>query len=328
MEYIQTEGGRLLIGSPDAFSRRMKMISDSSTGMGGCIDIDSVVNTPFGPFWFDRKRKRFVTVASNRVQDVTGKMQSWLEDNLTGPVHGVYDNFTGNLYYTCFGERGCEWTLSFNPVLLQSEARNGWNSFHSFKPLSYLQVSNNYLSDNGQGLWRHNKKGDYQRYYGAVFPFDVGVTLKNSLKTIVLQGLEVYVEFSHMDGSCKRYDPTAFFDEVLVHNHLRSTGIREVYVHNYAIDKHILAEDQHRLTAVSPLGDFTYRLNNFPVESTDQPLVCYTCDGYEITKAINVKQPHEEQMKGKWFRVHFIKKIPDYKILMQLTVSKNEEVSQ
>jgi hypothetical protein len=117
-------------------------------------------------YWFDRKRKKFINF-TNQIADVTGEIQSWLNENLDGPVSGVYDNFTDNLYFTGIGKSGCRWTLSYKPK------RKAWVSFHSFTPEKWLPMANNFITDNGTGLWKHNKLYEYQKYYGVRYCFEV-----------------------------------------------------------------------------------------------------------------------------------------------------------
>lgn len=326
-ETLSTNNGtQLYIGSPDAFSRRLRKISDDATGFGGCIDLDSIVNSRYGTFWFDRKRKKFIHF-SNQVSDITGNIQSWLNENLEGPITGVYDNFTDNLYYTGQGKDGCMWTLSFKPKL------KDWVSFHSFTPDRYLAMSNNYLSSNGEGLWKHNKHYEYQRYYGIPFAFDVGFIMKNKMSDLQLQTIEVYSEWvKFQDFGTKVYDQKSFFDKILVFNQLRSTGVREIFVKDKNNAQHVAFQNASDLVECTPVEDFTYRINKFQVDQTKGPFNTFKCMDYGPSDYVQQETSGtglKAHMRGKWFRTHLINtKRTDYKILLQLNIAANEEIVQ
>ena len=323
-ETLTTNNGTsLFIGNPDAFSRRMRKISDDATGFGGCIDLDSVVNTRYGTFWIDRKRKKLI-LFNGQVSDVTGNMQSWLNENLNGPVIGVYDNYSDNLYFT---GQDCKWTLSYKPRL------RDWVSFHSFTPERYLSMPNNFLSSNGGGIWKHNKNYEYQRYYGVPYAFDVGFIMKSKMKDLQLQSIEVYAEWvKFLNYGEKVYDQKSFFDKILVFNQLRSTGVRDIVVKDPNNAQHTLTQNRSDLTECSVIEDFTYRINKFPASQIVGPFSKMQCMDYSVpeykmadTSGSGLVAP----MRGGWFRTHLINSSrTGHKILLKLNVGNNEEVVQ
>ena len=325
-EYLRTTEGRIFLGSPELFTRRLNKVSEDSSGFGGCIDPDSIQVTRYGTFYFDRKRKKFLHL-DRGIEDVTGNIQSWLQKYLTGPIRGVYDNFTDNLYYTGEGPGGCQWTLSFKPKTRE------WVSFHSFLPSRYLATSNGYLTEGAGGLWKHNKQYEYQKYYGISYPFDVGFVLKSKMQNLIIQDLQVYSEWiKYKDYNCKQYDPKAFFNKMLMYNQLLSTGTRDILLKNINNEAHNLVQGRTNMVECTSHGDFTYNLNKFDVYEVDQPLVCGECMTYNPgnkQKGPTAMTEGNARMRGKWFIVHLISDDKnDHKILLQLNVAKNEETAQ
>jgi hypothetical protein len=320
-EELRTENGRVFLGSPDLFARKMKKISDDATGFGGCIDIDSVVACRWGVFWFDRKRKKFCNLEGT-AKDATGKIQSWLNEFLVGPVSGVYDGFTDNIYYTGVGPDGCGWTLSYKPSLEQ------WISFHSFVPEAWLQMPNGYLTSDGTGIWKHNKMYDFGKYYGRKYPFEAGFLLKNKGASMP-QHIEVWSEWATYDDyGKKRYNPKAFFDEVLVYNNLRTTGYKPVMVKDLNNTNHYGPQNSHDLVEVTEIEDFTYRINKFATESVYQPTTQIGCMEVVSSEVKDVKDPDSEPMRGKWAKYHLRSNKNDHKILLQIGTGFNDDISQ
>ena len=323
-----TENGRIFLGSPSIFERRMRKISDESTGLGGCVDLDSVVNTPYGPFWFDKPRRKFVQLGQS-ITDVTRNINSWLQQYLplTDEIIGVYDNFTDNLYFTGKSAEGNnQWTLSYKPKL------ENWVSFHSFAPDSYLQMPNNFISSNSEGLWKHNDKSSYQTYYGVKHPFDVGFVVKDKMKPIVLSDMEFYSEWIRNKGYNSKIYENKFFNKILAYNQFKSTGVRDIVLKDLNNLNHFAFQNKTDLVECTNLEDSVYRINKFSVYQLNQPFVGGQCMDY--APSTEVKNPTSgtgilTHMRGKWFRVHLINdKETAYKILLQLSFNFNQDIAQ
>lgn len=319
-EYLNSDNGRIFLGSPDLFSRRLKKISEDVSGFGGCIDIDSIQVTRYGVFAFDRKRKKFLTLGTNGLQDITGDMQGWFNKNLEGEIIGVYDNYTNRIHFTGTGANGCKWTLRFRPDKRQ------WVSFASFTPVDYFPVSNNYLSNNGEGIWKHNDKYKYQTYYGTKYPFEVGFVVKDKLQQLVLSDFQIYSEWvKFTDYDCKVYNPSLFFNKMLIYNQLYSTGVKTIQVKDKGNAQHYLVQNRTDLIECTPMEDFTYRLNKFDAARITNSRSCGECMSYTIPTTVGDEVP----IRGKWFKVHLINdEVHDHKITLQLTTAQHEQVSQ
>ena len=319
---IVTENGRLYIGSAGIFERRLKRISDDVTGFGGCIDLESIIPTRYGAFWWDRKRRKFIRYTNN-IEDQTNNIQSWAQEFVSdGPIIGVFDNFTDNIYYS-----GDGWTISYKPRL------QDFVSFHSFVPEKYHTLPNNFLSYKDNGFWKHNKKYEYQTYYGIKYPFDIGFVVKDKFKNMVLQDIEVYSEWIKYNGyNCRIYAPKKFFNKILAYNNFRSTGVRDIIVKHLNNEGHYTIQNHSDFVECTALDDSTYRLNKFTAYQLNQPFTCWDKMDYRPTEEIKYPTSNtidQAFMRGRWFRVHLINDIEtEYKILLQLDLSQHEEINQ
>lgn len=298
------------LGTPNAFQRRLRKISSEDTGFGGCIDPDSIVPTRYGVFYFDRKRKKFLNY-TNTLNDVTGNLQSWFNLNLDSPIRGVYDNFSDNLY---FGSD--DWNLTFKPKA------QGFISFNSWIPEGLFSLSNTFLSQFDNKLWRHNAKG-YQEFYGKLEPFEVGMTLKNQgFQTSVLQSLQIYSEWYKTDGQTKIYSLDKFFNKMLVFNNFTSTGIVDLNLKNENNQLHYINQNQTKIAEVDLVEELEYRINYLTNIGVGQPLVRWDGQNYTVS---NTGTPNTASIRGKFFNVHLINDIiKDHKVLVQLNLGLNE----
>lgn len=302
----------IYLGSPNAFQRRLRKISSEETGFGGCIDPDSIVSTRYGIFYFDRKRKKFLNY-TNALNDVTGFIQSWLNINLNDEIKGVYDNFSDNLYFS-----SKEWNLTFKPKA------QGFVSFNSWLPEEFYTLSNTFMTLKEGAIWRHDGK-DYQKFYGRVHPFEVGIFLKpKGFKTSVLQSLNIYSEWYKTEGQTKMFTLDKFFNKMLVHNNFCSTGLLELNLKNENNQLHYINQNSSKIAEVDLVEELEYRINYLQNIAVGQPLVKWDGQNYELK---NIGTPEIADIRGKFFNVHLINDIESsYKILVQLNLGINETV--
>ena len=318
---LTQDGSRVYLGTFNAFERRLQRLSTERTGYTGCIDPESIVPTRYGVFWFDRKRRKFFNYA-NQLSDLTGDWQSWFNeflsknDNNKGEITGIYDNFTDRLYFT---NKEIGWTISYSPKTRQ------WISHHSFIPDAYYTLCNNFLSQNEAGLWKHNKKGEYQVYYGVYYPFEIGTLLNTPFKSNTLQSLDIHVEFLKYHGyDCKTWE-NKFFDKIFIHNSCGTTGMRDLFLR----DPEKLGEDCKDAIAVAKLNCNTYRMNGFTAMQSKQPYYCVLDDGCKYR--FNSGKITDKNLTGDWFKVHLISDNParkNNKILTKLIMGQNDEFIQ
>ena len=140
---IYTDKGVQYLGQGSIFQNKIRKISNEETGLGGCIDKYSVINTPTGVYWADRNRKRFISY-TDRITDWSVNMESWFQEYMNNPIICIYDSFSKNIYWS-----DKNWTISHKSLV------KNWVSFHDFIPDFYTRSVHNFLSFKG-GVWKYN----------------------------------------------------------------------------------------------------------------------------------------------------------------------------
>jgi len=300
---IQTDGGRLFLGTPDLFDRQVRKLTDDASGFGGCQDIDSVVVTRWGAYWWDRARSKFVHYGDG-LRDKTGTIRSWALSHLpkTSKIIGGFDPFTNKLYFSGTGKG--DWTISFDP-----EA-DGFPSFHSFVPRLFMASSSNMLTVKDNSIWAHNSNKDFQTYYGKLYPFHVAFILKEGIKPVILQDLEINAEFFKAVGyDCKDYAKD-FFDKIVVATRDKSTGLRPVLLKDVNNLNHYNVQTRTDIVEATEVEDSSFRLNGFSVLQTSE---CFSNLDFMAMKfsderksPTSVTTVDQSPMRGKFFVVHLI----------------------
>lgn len=330
------EGQTLLLGQGDIFTNRLQKLSNEQTGYVGTLDPWSFVNTRFGTFFIDRKRKRLFNWSGN-LKDVTKDMFPWFNKYMTGTEESydlssvcVFDNFTQNLYITDKHTRD-RWTISYKP-----EAQ-GFISFHSFTPDYYLTLPNNFISyqvDKSTHVWKHNSLYNYQTYYGQQVPFDLGIVINNQFKTTEYQSLEIFSEWIRIDDFGQEVYVNNFFDQIFAYTAKGTTGLQAIVLKNKENPSQSLLQNQPlNFTEVTKVEDSIYRLNKFEsiLNNADSPVIQWDSNGmtYSSVNVNTVLNPiQREDLKGKWMKIHFISNSnTQYKILVQLLVPNVDKIN-
>lgn len=307
-EGLLTDGfNSVYLGTGNAFTRRLRRLSDDPTGFGGIIDKEAIVSTRYGLFWYDRKRRKFIHLTQG-IGDITNTIQSWVDDYFDVPARMSFDPKNENLYVTGGGKG-----ILFKPGI------KNWVSFLDWDTDGYLQMSDNLISLKNNKAWKHNTD-DYQRFFNQYRPFEVATILKSSLKQIQLQSLDVIAEFYIKQGNNKFYDTEVFFDEIWVHNQLYSTGKKPIIFAD--ADNSYLNRLSTDVTVVHA-EDFTYRINNLRINSTEQPIVRHTNGIIFNTGANNISE--YKPLQGKYFQVHLKKSTGRHKVMMAVNLGLNND---
>jgi hypothetical protein len=300
-EGLLTSDGNLIIGSPNAFQRRLKKISTDSTGYGGVIDPDAVIMSRFGLIYPDRKRKKWL-MYSGQLTDITGKHATWSQEFMNSPIIGVWDNFSENYYFSSE-----DWTLSYKPMI------KDWVSYHSWIPQDYIVQPNTFMTTNSKGIWKHNKKYSYQTFYGDVHRFEVGILVKAEGDQ-KLQDIRVFSEWYQNKGyDAKVYHRDKFFDELLVYNNCSSTNIQPLVVQtNNALKEGVTA---------SLVNCDEWRINKLTDNHSKQPFVERLSNGWDYADTEDIKR--DATLDGRWFKIHLrSNNYPDLKKLVEITLNK------
>lgn len=295
------------LGTGDAFSQRLRKLSDDTTGYGGIIDPEALSINRYGIFWYDRKRKRFLCFQS-ALKDFTNDMQSFFNRHGDKETRMVYDNRSDNLWIS-LGDVG----LLFKPRM------QDFVSLLDFSADEYLQLSDNFYARKGDQIWLHNQD-NYQNIYGEDRIFEVGLTLKNQMQQLTSASFQVYAEFFKPIFNGNVYDTSMFFEEVALFNQLYSSGIRKTFVNENSVGLN-LRQLRTEEVAVGKVHDFSYSINGLGLRSTVQP-VYRDQDGvnYELGPA-NRTEGHP---RGRYFELRLRKLLGGHKVLMQLGAGLNE----
>ncbi len=257
----------------------------------------------------------------------------------------VYDSKKDLVFFTKkdklpTGENN-SWTVSFNLK------KKNWGSWHSFMPNFYFQTPQKYFSwiSGDNHIWRHNVIGNYQTYYGKLYPFIIEYVLnENPLMNKLFEDITIQLE-------SKKYDPTSrtfyntdndFFNKLLVYNSKQCTGILNIIVkdkentdffynqiQNNSL-QNIIADRNERNWTVNELRDMIY-VKNTPMFSSD---IKDLQEDYFIDKVLydgiidfNKDWTQIESFRDKYLVVRFIfDKFADVKLITNFTLN-NETVS-
>ncbi len=310
---ILTQNGTLYLGTGSIFERRMKKISSEINGLGGNIDYDSFVNTPFGSFWADRNRKTFIGFEGQSILDLSGVLKSFFIHWNDKPIKGIYDSFSRNIYWS-----NGDWTVAYKP-----EAKK-WISWYDWIPDYLINTNFNFLSVKNNSLWKHNKENHYQTYYDKVVPFEVGFTINNKFKQEQLQNIEVFSEFyKNLDWGQRQY-VDQFFNKVFLYSERSSTGLKNLEM------KRVQNPFQHykgENIEVSHIDEF-YRINGFKNFLETTPTIKWDNDKYKPLNVLdNPRDDKNPRLYSKWFNLHLISdNLPEVKKLVQINVTQSKDI--
>ena len=307
--FISKQGTNVLVGSGDIFSRKLVRLSVDDTGYTGCVDKYSIKNTRHGITWFDRKRKKAYLYTDKLTELNQEGINQWLQTHLISKkptnhaesIKTIYDNHYDKIYFT-YPNNECSWTLSYKPGL-------GFVSFHSFIPTEYFSLSNDFLSADNTGIWKHNVfNQSYQTYYGVQYPYSFSYVANQNTPT-VFQSFEIKTEVtSEVNYRSQIFRNNVFFNRFNIYTENSNSGLLEVAVKNpndrmsALYQGNEVFEYNGKCTA-SHVETNYWRLNRFRNFAIDQPHVSLNCDGHTVTyQNINsVLNPREAgNIRGNW----------------------------
>ena len=317
-----SQGSTVSLGEGDIFDNRLLKLSNENTGYVGSVDPMSFINSRFGTYFIDRKRKKIFRW-SGKLEDVTDTLGSWLNRYLTFTTYpgysnsmiGVFDNFSKNLFYT---NKTLGWTLSIKPEI-------GPISFHSFVPKYYLSLPNTFITYKDFGFWTHNK-GLYQTYYGQQAPFIVGLFINLQYQNSEIQNIELFSEWiKYLDYDSPIYTKSKFFDKMFLYNNNGSTGIKNLVLRDRNNPNQVQNFSDN--VEVSLVNDSVFRFNKLESirvnPETTSPIlwnpngITYVESGVDP----NLSPLNREDIKGKWAVLHLISDTnSENKILVQLLI--------
>ncbi len=121
------------------------------------------------------------------------------------------------------------WTMSYS--LKQST----WISWHSYLPNFYINVPEKFYSwiYGNDNLWKHNKVGSYQTFYGNLHPFILEyVSLSSPLPTRIWEYIMMLVEVKQFSSVHNEYVDIndVFFNKLIAYNSRQCSGLLNIRV--------------------------------------------------------------------------------------------------
>lgn len=129
------------------------------------------------------------------------------------------------------------WTMSY------SLKENHWISWHSYVPNFYIHIPDKFYSwvYNANGaFWKHNVKGNYQRFYNILKPFILEYTsLSNPLQTKIWDCINFLVESKRYNSEFDEFVDlnNIFFNKMFAYNSRQCTGLLNIKVKDANLDK-------------------------------------------------------------------------------------------
>lgn len=229
-------------------------------------------------------------------------MDEFLQGQSTTEEIEVVINYTETEYDYIEGEvienpvkNNNSWTKSY------SLKQGNWISFHSYLPNFYLNVPDKFYSwiHGNNNLWKHNKEGHYQTFYGTLYPFIIEyISLSNPLTTRIWEYLTFLAEVKRFSSEHNEFVDVndSFFDELIVYNSRQCSGKMKIKVKDYDEESDYLYEQVHNLDSDEVIVDRNERnwtINNLRDIRTNynEPIFFSNLDSlqteYFIDKVLN-----------------------------------------
>lgn len=188
------------------------------------------------------------------------------------------------------------WTMSF------SMKRQSWISWHSYLPTNYIDFKLGFGSVlNGSstisGIWKHNKKFEYQTFYGTYYPHIVEfVESSNPIETRTYSSINFITKAKQWDNTNKYFVDKRLvtFDKAILYNNYQCSGLINLLVKRdqTSFNRDFESWDQQALLDVN---ERTYSFNEFRDLVGDYDVPLFTKDwnntdyqsDYFIDKVIN-----------------------------------------
>lgn len=116
------------------------------------------------------------------------------------------------------------WTMSY------SLKDTSWVSWHSYLPNFYFYISDKFYSwkSGEDSMYKHNKIGEYQNFYGERYPYMVEyVSLPEPIQTKIWDNINLHTEAKRYFPNMKQYvdDRDVTFNKAILYNTRQSTGL-------------------------------------------------------------------------------------------------------
>lgn len=144
------------------------------------------------------------------------------------------------------------WTMSYS--LEANQGKGAWISWHSYIPNFYINVPEKFYSwiYGNNIVWKHNKLGEYQTFYGTYYPHTIEYTsVSNPVTTRVWNTVMLQTEAKTYDAESQYYvdELHVTFNKAIFYNSRQCSGILDLVVK----DSELFDEDylEHQITNTS-----------------------------------------------------------------------------
>jgi hypothetical protein len=136
--------------------------------------------------------------------------------------YGTTEINLNNTNYFC--NKG--WTLSF------SFNTKSWISFHSYKPLFYVESSGNFLTGIENSIWEHNStKVKYNNFYDAICPYILEYPFSFSVADEIAQAVIDYTTcLSYQADGDSYQEDDVYFNKAILSNNQQNSGVRNLII--------------------------------------------------------------------------------------------------
>ena len=229
------------------------------------------------------------------------------------------------------------WTLSYDPKT------QVWISFHDWHPNLSFPSKLNFITTDGNRLWRHNDTSQsYCNFYGVDYPFQVEYVLDSGQEVDTLRSIEYFLEsyVYDIDGIDRFHVLDYNFDELVVYNTEQVSGLLKLNLApkndpfaklNYpkvnVTDIDIAFEKVEQKFRINQFWDTTANRGEFD-PNVQRPIWLTAWDGYkrELNPAnLNYNKSVFERKKFRHYynNVLFTKKVSgNKKMLMKIANNK------
>lgn len=121
------------------------------------------------------------------------------------------------------------WTLSY------SLKNKSWLFWHSYLPSFYMNIPEEFYSwiNGNNNIWKHNKIGSYQTYYGVKYPFIIEyVSMSDPINTKTFEYIKLLTEAKKLNIEFNEFVEERFvtFNKALFYNSRQCSGILNLLV--------------------------------------------------------------------------------------------------
>ena len=230
----------------------------------------------------------------------------------------------------------CAWTISYDPK------NKMWVSFHDWHPDLVIQPHEHFMTIQGPGVYKHNKRWDsYCNFYGVDYPFEIEFPTSTANTITTIRNGEYILEnyiFSN-DGMSAHEVLDHNFDQAVIYNNEQISGALNLNLKPKSDPLTMLTYPRINANSIDILfskEENKYRFNQFwditkdrgEFTSTRTPMWLTDCNGYirKInTDYVNYNKAPLERKKFRHYTDRFvlIRKISgNVKMLMKLFTTK------